>query len=46
MPPTTANQALQLMYMHQKAVLQLDEPDYLKRRRGKRCGSGFPIWRR
>lgn len=35
MPPMTANQGLQLMYLHHKAVLQLDEPDYLKRRRGE-----------
>ena len=35
MPPMTVNQALQLMYLHQKAALQLDEPDYLKRRRGE-----------
>ena len=34
-PPMTCDQALQLMYLHQKAVLQLDEPDYLKRRRGE-----------
>ena len=34
-PPTSANQALQLMYLHQKAVLQLDEPDYVRRRRGE-----------
>jgi hypothetical protein len=35
MPPMTVNQALQLMYLHQKAALQLDEPHYLKRRRGE-----------
>jgi len=34
-PPTSANQALQLMYLHQKAVLQLDEPDHVRRRRGE-----------
>jgi hypothetical protein len=34
-PPMSVNQAMQLMYLHQKNVLQLDEPDYLKRRRGE-----------
>ena len=34
-PPMSVSQALQLMYLHQKAVLQLDEPDYLRRRRGE-----------
>jgi hypothetical protein len=34
-PPMTVSQALQLMYLHQKAVLGLDEPAYLKRRRGE-----------
>jgi hypothetical protein len=34
-PPMSVSQALQLMYLHQKAVLQLDEPDYLRRRGGE-----------
>jgi len=34
-PPMTANQALQLMYLHQKAVLMLDEPSTVRRRRGE-----------
>ena len=34
-PPMTANQALQLLYLHQKAALNLDEPPYMKRRRGE-----------
>jgi len=31
----SVNQALQLMHLHRKAALMLDEPDYLKRRRGE-----------
>jgi len=34
-PPMSVNQALQLMHLHRKAALMLDEPDYLKRRRGE-----------
>ncbi|QDZ06356.1 hypothetical protein FPZ24_01785 [Sphingomonas panacisoli] len=34
-PPMTANQALQLMYLHQKEVHTLNEPPHLKRRRGE-----------
>src|SRR6185503_1669048 len=35
MPPISANQALQLMYLHQKAALLVDEPTPLRRRRGE-----------
>jgi hypothetical protein len=34
-PPMTASQALQLMYLHQKEARLIAEPDYLKRRRGE-----------
>lgn len=34
-PPMTANQALQLLYLHQKEVHTLAEPPHLKRRRGE-----------
>ena len=34
-PPMTANQALQLMYLHQKEALMLAEPLSVKRRRGE-----------
>ena len=34
-PPMSAAQALQLLYLHQKAVLNQDEPPHLKRRRGE-----------
>ena len=34
-PPMSANQALQLMYLHQKAALLLDEPTPMRRRRGE-----------
>ena len=34
-PPMTANQALQLMYLHQKEVMGLHEPPHLKPRRGE-----------
>ena len=34
-PPMTANQALQLMYLHQKEALMLAEPLIVKRRRGE-----------
>ena len=34
-PPMTANQALQLLYLHQKAILNQDEPPRIKRRRGE-----------
>ncbi|MBN8808218.1 MAG: hypothetical protein J0I47_08270 [Sphingomonas sp.] len=35
MPPMTANQALQLMYLHQKEARLLAEPPHLRRRRGE-----------
>jgi len=35
MPPMSASQALQLMYLHQKEARLTAEPDYLKRRRGE-----------
>jgi hypothetical protein len=35
MPPMTVNQALQLLYLHQKEALSLDEPPHTKRRRGE-----------
>jgi hypothetical protein len=35
MPPMSANQALQLMYLHQKAALLVDEPTPMRRRRGE-----------
>jgi hypothetical protein len=35
MPPMGVNQALQLMYLHQKEARLLGEPDWLKRRRGE-----------
>jgi len=35
MPPMSVNQALQLMYLHQKAALLVDEPTPLRRRRGE-----------
>jgi hypothetical protein len=34
-PPMTANQALQLMYLHQKEVRLQAEPPHIKRRRGE-----------
>ena len=34
-PPMTANQALQLMYLHQKAALLVDEPTPMRRRKGE-----------
>ena len=34
-PPMTFSQALQLLYLHQKERLMLDEPPHLKRRRGE-----------
>jgi hypothetical protein len=34
-PPMTASQALQLMYLHQKEARLLGEPSYLKRRRSE-----------
>jgi hypothetical protein len=34
-PPMSANQALQLMYLNQKAALLLDEPTPMRRRRGE-----------
>lgn len=34
-PQMTANQALQLMYLHQKEARLLAEPDHIKRRRGE-----------
>jgi len=34
-PPMSASQALQLMYLHQKAALLLDEPTPMRRRRGE-----------
>jgi hypothetical protein len=34
-PPISANQALQLMYLHQKAVLLVEEPTPMRRRRGE-----------
>jgi len=34
-PAMTANQALQLLYLHQKEARLWSEPDYLKRRRGE-----------
>ena len=34
-PPISANQALQLMYLHQKAALLVDEPTPMRRRRGE-----------
>jgi len=34
-PPMSASQALQLMYLHQKEARLIAEPDYLKRRRGE-----------
>jgi hypothetical protein len=35
MPPMSVNQAFQLMYLHQKAALLVDEPTPLRRRRGE-----------
>jgi hypothetical protein len=35
MPPMTPNQALQLMYLHQKQARLIAEPDHIKRRRGE-----------
>jgi hypothetical protein len=35
MPPVSANQALQLMYLHQKEARLLREPEHLKRRKGE-----------
>jgi hypothetical protein len=35
MPPMSVNQALQLMYLHQKAALLVDEPTPMRRRRGE-----------
>ena len=34
-PPMTANQAMQLMYLHQKEVRLQAEPPHIKRRRGE-----------
>jgi len=34
-PPMTAGQALQLLYLHQKETRLLSEPPHLKRRRGE-----------
>lgn len=34
-PPMTTNQALQLLYLHQKGVRMTAEPDHIKRRRGE-----------
>jgi hypothetical protein len=34
-PPTSANQALQLMYLHQKEARLTEEPYWLKKRRGE-----------
>ena len=34
-PPMSANQALQLMYLHQKAALLVDEPTPMRRRKGE-----------
>jgi len=34
-PPMTANQALQLLYLHQKEARLLAEPDHIKRRKGE-----------
>jgi hypothetical protein len=38
-PPMSVNQALQLMYLHQKEARLLCEPDWLKRRRGESHGA-------
>ena len=35
MPPMTVNQALQLLYLHQKEARLLAEPDHIRRRRGE-----------
>ena len=35
MPPMSVNQALQLMYLHQKAALLVDEPTPMRRRKGE-----------
>jgi hypothetical protein len=35
MPPMSVSQALQLMYLHQKAALLVDEPTPMRRRRGE-----------
>ena len=35
MPPMSVNQALQLMYLHQKAALLVDEPTPIRRRKGE-----------
>jgi hypothetical protein len=35
LPPMSVNQALQLMYLHQKAALLIDEPTPMRRRRGE-----------
>ncbi|HZF42421.1 MAG TPA: hypothetical protein VEZ48_03335 [Sphingomonadaceae bacterium] len=35
MPPMSANQALQLMYLHQKEARAMQEPPVLRRRRGE-----------
>jgi hypothetical protein len=37
MPPMTVNQALQLMYLHQKEARLLAEPPHLRRREGEGC---------
>jgi len=34
-PPMSVNQALQLLYLHQKEARLADEPDHVKRRRGE-----------
>jgi hypothetical protein len=41
MPPMSINQALQLMYLHQKTVALADEPIPLRRRRGE----SREVWR-
>jgi hypothetical protein len=35
MPPMTASQALQLLYLHQKEARLLAEPDHIRKRRGE-----------
>jgi hypothetical protein len=35
LPPMSVNQALQLLYLHQKEARLLSEPEHLKRRRGE-----------
>ena len=38
-PPMSASQALQLLYLHQKEARLLAEPDWLKRRKGESHGA-------